>query len=173
MAHSVELLLDPASESAIREIWQSLAAAGMPSQASVTSPTNRPHITVVAARHITGDVDDALRALPLRFPLPAVIGAPLIFGGPRLTLARLVVPSPALLELHEAVYRISLAHCDGGVFSHCAPGQWTPHVTLGRRFTDEQIGAALAVVNGSGDIGARIVGLRRWDGDQRVDHIVV
>ena len=104
----------------------------------------------------------------------AVIGAPLVFGGPRHTLARLVVPSAALLDLHAAVYRLASPYLPGDAYPHCAPGHWTPHVTLGRRYSDEEIGPALAVVNGhGGDLAAGLVGLRRWDGDERVDHLLV
>lgn len=174
MAHSIELLLDSRSDAAIRDQWQALADADLPSQVQVKSATNRPHVTLVAASRISGDGDDALRELASRFPLDCVIGAPLVFGGPRLTLARLIVPSAALLDLHAEVYRRSLPHIDGEPFGHCEPGHWTAHATLGRRYTAEQIGPALDVVNdSSGDIAARLVGLRRWDSDARVDHLLV
>jgi hypothetical protein len=161
MAHSIELLLDAHSEAAVRAQWQILADAGLPSQARV------------AAARINPGADEPLRELASSFPLDGVIGAPLVFGGPRLTLARLVVPSAALLDLHTEVYRRSLAHLDGEAFAHCSPGRWTPHLTVGRRYTAEQIGPALAAVNSGGNQVARIVGLRRWDSDARVDHLLV
>jgi hypothetical protein len=138
------------------------------------SPTNRPHITLVAADRIGPDVDEALRGLRHRFPLGVVVGAPLVFGGPRLTLACLIIPSAALLDLHAEVYRRSLPHMVGEPFPHCRPGHWTPHATLGRRFSAEQVGAALEVVNRSAaDVAADVVGLRRWDGDERLDYPLV
>lgn len=174
MAHSIEVLLDPDSEAAIRAVWQALEDAGLPSQIRVSSPTNRPHVTLVAAQRISPAADEPLRGLHDLLPLPCVVGAPLVFGGPRLTLARLIVPSADLLGLHDEVYRRVRAHLTGDAFAHCRPGQWTPHATLGRRFTDAQIGPALAVVNGAcGDLDALIVGLRRWDSDERVDHLLV
>lgn len=173
-AHSIELLLDPAGEAAVRAQWQALADAGLPSQVRVRSATNRPHITLVAARQISGDGDEALRGLASWFPRDCVIGAPLVFGGPRLTLARLIVPSAALLDLHAEVYRLTLPHVTGDPFAHCGPGHWTAHATLGRRYTADEIGPALAVVNDSDrDLPARVVGLRRWDSDERVDHLLV
>ena len=52
-------------------------------------------------------------------------------------------------------------------------GQWTPHATLGRRFV-EQIGTAIAVTSGGRtELAAEATGLRRWDSDQRVDHLLV
>jgi hypothetical protein len=103
-----------------------------------------------------------------------VVGAPLVFGGGRSTLARLIVPSAQLLALHEEVYRRCLPHVSAEPYVHSAPGHWTPHATLGRRFTPEQVGQALDVLDGvSHDLDAHLVGLRRWDGDQRVDQVLI
>lgn len=174
MAHSIELLLAADGEAAVRTQWQELSDAGLPSQARVKSPTNRPHITLVAAARIAGGVDEMLRELAARLPLDCVLGAPLVFGGPRLTLARLIVPSAALLDLHAEVYRLTLPHIAGEPFAHCRPGHWTPHATLGRRYTAGEIGPALEVVHGGGgDVAAAVAGLRRWDSDARVDHLLV
>ena len=180
MAHSIELLLDSHSDAAIRAIramWQVLVDAGLPSQIRVKSPTNRPHVTLLAAQRIDAGIDDLLRGLSDWLPIDCVVGAPRVFGGPRLTLARLIVPSPALLALHQEIYRRSLPHLLGEPFAHCAPGHWTPHATLGRRFSVPEIGAALALINTpenpTMDVAARLVGLRRWDGDERVDHVLV
>ena len=172
MAHSIELLLDADTDAAIRRQWRALDDAGLPSQQRVTSSTNRPHLTLLAARSLDVAVDDALRDLRDLLPLHCVLGAPLVFGGPRMTLARLVVPSTALLTLHEEVYRRCLPWTDTP-FGHCAPGHWTPHVTLGRRFAQTEIGAALAVTDGQGaELAGRAVQLRRWDSDARTDHLL-
>lgn len=175
MAHSVELVFDPAGDAAIHGVWAALAAAGLPSQVHVKSVTNRPHVTLIAARQIDGAVDEDLRAVASALPLPCVIGAPVVFPGPRLTLARLIVPSAELLELHHTVFGRCLPHIAGEPFAHCRPGHWTAHATLGRRFTAAQVGAALALDTEGlhADVAARLVGLRRWDGDNRVDHLLV
>ena len=173
MAHSVELLLDEHGEAEIRRLWHGLAAAGLPSQLRVQSETNRPHITVVAARRIGADVDDVLAELAPRLPVPCVVGAPLVFGGARLTLARLIVASAGLVALHTEIYRRCLPFA-GEPYPHSAPGRWTPHATLGRRFTPAEVGEALARVDGIGDdIEASVVGLRRWDGDARVERVLI
>lgn len=173
MAHSVELLLDEHTDSAIRAQWRALADAGLPSQLRVKSPTNRPHITLLAAERISGGVDDTLRDLADRLPLPCVVGAPLVFGGTAMTLARLIVPSAGLLDLHAEVYRRTVPHVTGDPFAHSRPGHWTAHATLGRRFGADEIGPALAAVGDSADLAAHIVGMRRWDSDQRVDQILI
>ncbi len=84
MAHSIELLLDPAADAAIRRGWQMLDGAGLPSQVHVTSPTNRPHVTLLAAPRISPGVDDVLRGLAGLFPVGCGVGAvrtPLSVGG--------------------------------------------------------------------------------------------
>lgn len=184
MAHSIELLFDPGAESAIRAQWQALDDIGLPSQVHVKSTTNRPHVTLIAAQRISPDIDEVLRELSDRFPVACMVGAPLVFGGasdrPRRstssphTLARLIVPSSELLALHAEVYRLCLPYLTGDPFAHCRPGHWTAHATLARRLTADQVGAAMPVVNGAGaDLAADITGLRRWDSDQRLDHLLV
>ena len=174
MAHSIELLLDDRSDAAIRMVWHRLEDAGLPSQLRVKSATNRPHVTLLAADHISADVDDELTQLRARFPLPVVVGAPLIFGGGKLTLARLVVASAELLDTHREVVARCLPQLPREPFAHSEPGHWTPHVTLGRRFTPEQVAQALVVIEGlSADIDAQVVGLRRWDGDKREEQVLI
>lgn len=174
MAHSIELLLDDHSDAAIRQLWTALDDAGLPSQLRVKSATNRPHITMLAAERIDPEADESLAALAPYLPLTVLVGAPLIFGGGRLTLARLGVASAGLLDLHREVYQRCLPYVPGEPYGHTAPGHWTPHVTLGRRFSAEEIGTAVQVIDGlCSDISARIVGLRRWDGDQRVERMLI
>ena len=173
MAHSIELLLDDDSDAAIRTVWHRLEDCGLPSQLRVTSATNRPHVTLLAAERIAPDVDEELTQLRSRLPLPVVVGAPLIFGGGKLTLARLVVASADLLALHCDVVERCLPHLPREPYAHSAPGHWTPHVTLGRRFTPAQVAQALVVDGLSADIDAQVVGLRRWDGDQRVEKVLI
>lgn len=172
MAHSIELLLDQRADTAIRQTWHALAAAGLPSQLKVASDTNRPHITLVAAERIDPSIDDELAWLVESLPQPTVLGAPVVFGGDQLTLARLVIPSDALLDVHEQVYDECVQYATNR-FAHTMPGRWTPHVTLGRRFTPAQVGEALATVDGiAADIRAGIVSLRRWDGDTKREYVI-
>lgn len=175
MAHSVELLFDADADAAIVAMWRRLDAAGLPSQLRVKSDTNRPHVTLLAAQRISADADAPLRALAAALPLACTVGASVVFSGPRRTLARLIVPSAELLALHERVYRLCLPHLTGEPYGHCRPGHWTAHATLGRRYTAAEVGAAFALDDtGLGsDLAARLVGLRRWDGDNRVDHVLV
>lgn len=170
MVHSVELLFDDDTDAAVRRLWQDLAAAGVPSQAGHRSPTNRPHVTLTVADDMTDTVDDALRPLLELLPFTGVIGAPMLFGGRTVTLVRLLVPSAELLEVHREVDRVCRPHTPSGPLAHTAPGQWTPHVTLGRRLALDQLTTAMAVPGIGADIACRVTGLRHWDGNQRVEH---
>ena len=170
MVHSIELLLDPDSDAAVRRVWTKLADAELPSQAANKSPSNRPHISLVVAERIDADVDILLRPIAQRLPIRCVVGAPLLFGGPRFTVARLVVPSAELLSLHADAHDACLPHLLPGPMAHTTPGAWTPHVTLCRRMDPAQLAKALTVVKKlTRDIRGEFVGMRHWDGNKRVE----
>ena len=165
MVHSIELVFDPDTEAGIRQVWDELRAARLPSQVAA----GRPHVTLTVAERIDAEVDEPLRICAARLPLGCRIGAPLLFGSSALTLARLIVPSVGLLALHEAVDAACASHVTGGPFAHLRPGEWTPHVTLRRRLAPADVGAALGVI-GAADIDGTFIGLRRWDGDERIEY---
>lgn len=175
MAHSIELLFDEDTDAALRRAWEALTDAGVPSQARVRSATNRPHVTVAVADHIDSAVDVELRTLACRLlPLRCLVGAPLVFGRGRFTVAHLLVPSAELLELHRQVHEICAPHMSPGPAPHSAPGRWTPHATLGRRMSSAELGVAFASVTALTDERqAQFTALRRWDGDARVAHPLI
>ena len=172
MVHSVELLFDTETETAVRRLWDDLAAAGVRSQAAHTSPSNRPHVTLTVADRM-GDAVTALLGPALeRLPLDCRIGAPMLFGGRAITLVRLVVPSAELLALQAEVHRICLPHMPAGPLPNAERGAWTPHVTLARRMPPEQLPQALELRQLSREIRGRVTGLRHWDGNLKVVHPV-
>jgi hypothetical protein len=57
---TVELLLDPTTDSAVRAEWQRLAEVGLPSQARHHGGTNAPHITLGVAEMIPEEVEGQL-----------------------------------------------------------------------------------------------------------------
>lgn len=182
MAHSVEFLLDDDLDARVRSEWTALIRAGLPSQGSIDAPTNRPHVTALAATRIDPAADAALAGVAMRLPFPVTLGAPVIFGrGDRATVARLVIPSTDLLSAHAQAVRLVGDHAvdaDGAarMFAHSRPGDWTPHVTLARRVPTDRLPDVLAVVLGAdvggADLSGRVVGIRRWDGDQRTEHVL-
>ena len=171
MAHSIELLFDDDTEAAIRRDWSALAEAGLPSQARHRSPTNRPHVTLSVSDRIEPRVDAALSGPAGQLPVKCRVGAPMLFGRNALTLVRLIVPTAKLLRLQESVAAICATYMTPGPFAHSQPGEWTPHVTLCRRLAPVDVAAALAVI-GLDDVEGTFAGLRRWDGDDRLETVL-
>ncbi|MGB0969994.1 MAG: 2'-5' RNA ligase family protein [Mycobacterium sp.] len=168
MVHSVELLFDSETESAVRRIWGALADAGVRSQAAPVSPTDRPHVTLTVADNMSDEVSASLRPSLARLPLDCRIGAPMLFGGRGVTLVRLVVPSAELLALQAEVHRACLPHMLDGPLGNVERGSWTPHVTLARRIASDQLPQVLALGQLGREIRGRLTGLRHWDGNAKV-----
>ena len=168
MVHSLELLLDSHSESAIHAVWQQLSDAGL----RAPGPASRPHATLVVAEQISAEVDSVLAPLREHMPLPCVIGAPMLFGGPTFTLVRLMVPSAELLSIQAQVYSVSAPYLSPGPLPNSEPGKWTPHLTLARRVTANQLAEAFTIRRTYRDLHGSVVGLRRWDGGKRVEYLI-
>ena len=166
MVHSVELVFDPDTEATVRRIWDELREAGIPSQA----PASRPHATLTVAERIDAEVDELLRPLASRLPIPCRIGAPLFFGRSKAVLARLLVPTAALLDLHADVHRVCLSHLHPGPMANALPGQWTGHLTMARRVVPRQMGPAVRIAGKPAEIVGDVVGLRRWDGNAKREY---
>ena len=58
MAHSIELLFDPATEATLLALWDDLVAAELPNRA----PLGRPHVTLLVAERIDPDVAHCIYA---------------------------------------------------------------------------------------------------------------
>ncbi|HZA11442.1 2'-5' RNA ligase family protein [Mycobacterium sp.] len=166
MVHSVELLFDPDTESAIRRVWERLSELGLRSPAL----TSRPHVTMIVADDVAPDVDEPLVAVTRRLPLRCVVGAPMLFGGSTFVLVRLVVASAELLAVQAEALRVCLPYLTPGPAPNTLAGQWTPHVTLARRVEPGQLARALTVRKLTREIKGDIVGLRRWDGNKRIEY---
>ena len=97
-----------------------------------------------------------------------------MFGRAKVVLARLVVPTIELLDVHDEVCRLCLPHLQPGPLSNAVPGQWTAHVTLARRLVPAQLGRALRIAGKPPEIVGSVAGLRRWDGNVQArvpDHL--
>ncbi|GAS96148.1 uncharacterized protein RMCC_3114 [Mycolicibacterium canariasense] len=168
MVHSVELVFDPDTETTVRSIWDALHEHGI----RAPSPGARPHTTAIVADRIDAEVLTALAGLAGRFPLRVRIGAALVFGRSAGILARLVVPSTELLDLHREVARLAAAYLRPGPLPHTLPGDWTPHVTLARRVEPAQLATALHITGRPAEIEATAIGLRLWDSATRTERFV-
>lgn len=163
MTQAVELLLDPESDAAVREQWDLLEQAGLPSRARHGSPSNRPHVTVVGVADVPAEAEEQVaRACVVRLPLEVRLGAPVVFGVDPVVLVRLVIPTVDLLDLHAAVAGVV------GVASRStsAPGRWTPHLTLSHRLPRAQLPRALEVLPME-DRFLVLDAARRWDGNAK------
>lgn len=161
-ASSVELLFDAAGEEAMRREWAMLEAAGLSSMGAHRSPSNRPHVTLLAVPGLpvpelpSGPLEPALApALPLALRLgpPALLPG----DGERRVLARAVERTEELLALRAAVLHASGTPVEG---AHDASA-WLPHVTLAKRLRATELPRALALLGGP--IEATAIGLRHWD----------
>jgi len=189
--HSLEVLLDPAADAAVRAEWALLSAAGLPSLGEHTGETNAPHVTLLARPALDDEADAALRELAAAtLPLPVELGAPLVFGTGRrgLVLVRSVVPTDRLLGLHRAVHDlVGRGRGSDETVEHTRPDAWTPHVALARRLTPAGVATALEALADAASARetatveeARVGGdpardssttwlaaMRRWDSDRR------
>lgn len=162
MVQSAELLLDSGLDAAVRREWTALSDAGLPSQNRHRGESNRPHITVAVASSMPDAVDDGAA---VRFdPFDVRLGGLVVLGGRTITLARLVVPSSDLLDLHGEMQK---AVGEKSV-DHLRPGEWTPHVTLARRLTPEEAASCVRLLSRSiEDLVGSAVAMRRWDGEAK------
>jgi hypothetical protein len=166
MVHSIELLFDRDTESAVRRIWEDLASADIPSQ----TPAGRPHVTLIAAERIATEVDALLSPVAQVLPLNCTVGASVLFGRTHAILARLIVPTADLLALHAEVHRICGPNLAAGSMPNSLPNHWTAHVTLGRRVGGAQLARALRIAGRPSELPGTLAGLRRWDGTTRVEY---
>ena len=166
MVHTIELVFDVDTEAAVRRLWAELAAAGIPGP----TPASRPHVTLLVADRIGADVEMLLEPLCRRVPLSCAVGAPVLFGRGAAVLARLVVPTDELLAVHAEVHRRCRPRLTDEPAENSRPGQWTAHVTLARRVSGTQLHRALRIAGSPPQIRGSFTGLRRWDGNQRVEY---
>ena len=96
----------------------------------------------------------------------------MLFGRSKLILTRLVVPSVELLVVHAEVHRLCLPHLAPGPMANALTGQWTAHITLARRVMPVQLGRALRIAGRPSEIAGSVVGLRRWDGNKKLEYPV-
>jgi hypothetical protein len=120
--------------------------------------TNTPHVTVLALPLIGADLESrAADVVGSLLPVSVRISGLAVLGGEKVTLARLLDVPP---RLTRAV--LSLRDTATG---DRHPG-WLPHVTLGRRIARADVQHAVELL-GYDDVELRLVGLRRWDPEER------
>jgi 2'-5' RNA ligase len=163
---SIELTFDETMDAAIRSDWNALASAGLPSLASHTADSNRPHLTLAAG--------EDLHPVPVRgLPLAVRFGGIAVFPASkgRFVLVRSIVASHALLLLHRYVHESLEATAlpdtalPGTTQELTLPDRWTPHVTVSRRLDAAQVALALPLLEPLE--GGVAVAARLWDSGPR------
>jgi len=163
---SVEMLPDARVDAAVRADWLALIEAGLPSAGRHPSDSNRPHVTVAVRDVLPLDAVAGLRSLAEALPVAGSWGGATVFpAGERFVLARPLVVTADLLAFHRRV--VQFLGPPPERFAVTAIDRWTPHLTLARRMTGEQIGRALALL-GAAPVTGAMTGLRLWDAEQKL-----
>jgi 2'-5' RNA ligase len=155
---SIELVFDSSTDSLIRADWGRLQAAGLPSLAAHTSPSNSPHITLAAGADLQADGNGPWQALPVDITFSGAIVFPA--GTGKYVLARAVLLTDPLLDLHRGLHQDL-----SGALPLTLPGAWTPHVTVSRRISGHQIGTAMDLLDLR--LEGQCTAARLWDSSTR------
>lgn len=163
---SVELVLAPADDEAVRAVWRRLAEAGLPSLHDHRSASNRPHLTLVSAPMVTPAQEERLAALVAgRLPMETPWGEVATFGHGPYAVVRLVRPTPELLAFqHDLATVLDLATDPRDDVT--SPARWAPHVSFAMRVPVKHRDAVVASVGDPGphaSTGLTWVSARRWD----------
>ncbi|MFE5914410.1 2'-5' RNA ligase family protein [Streptomyces wedmorensis] len=171
---TVELLLDEAAELAVREAWQRLVDAGLPSQARHRSPTNSPHLTLAACPELTAPIRWELAEVVAALPLPMRFTGVVRFERPTSVLAWALDLDATLAGLQRRVWEAVASDSPPGALNPLhEPGRWSPHVTLGRTrragtFSDRRVTDLLPVP----PLSAQLVTLRSYDTEAGVVEVL-
>ncbi len=139
-------IFDAETENALREIWQSIADAGLPSfMLAVDYP---PHMTIFSAE--ATDVPGMRQAFQelaaTQPPLPVSFLSLAHFLDESGSVAYLApIVNRPLLDLHAAIWRAADPITKGRP-AYYAPGVWVPHVTVAYNTDPDRVGPVAAVL---------------------------
>ncbi|WP_320779908.1 2'-5' RNA ligase family protein [Streptomyces sp. CRN 30] len=169
---TIELLPDPVSSRLVREAWERLAAAGLPSQAGHRHPTNRPHLTLATCDDLPAPVWTRLARVLSVPPPPLRVTALHRYEGRVRVLVWRLDPDPALLAVHAAVWRLlGAAPGTGRLNPLHRPGAWDPHLTLARsRDRAQDWTGAEDVLDGALPAPGSFTEARSYDSGTRTAH---
>lgn len=156
--HSLDLVLSPAHDALIRERWDALERAGLPSLARHRGSSNAPHVTVLSATHFEESVLQRARELfgPLLPCALPVTGLVVLGRGPWVLAEALAAPA-AVLTAVEDFRALQTGNPE-------EPRPWVPHVTLAKRMDAPAVARALEVLGATPAPDAlEVTALRRWN----------
>jgi 2'-5' RNA ligase len=143
LAYAIEMYFDEATEATVRNMWQSIASAGLPS--AMLTGGYRPHVTLAVYDTLRDDGWFASTLEVLAGVAPSVnltLDSYGVFPTDEGALFLGVTVTSALLELHATLHSW-FADYQAGLRGYYAPDKWTPHCTLGMGLSFEQMGTAM------------------------------
>lgn len=161
VGYSVELVLDPAGDAAVRRLWSVLEDVGVPSLATATHGRHVPHISLTVCNDL--DVDGAAAALAdaleARPATDLILSFPGVFPGPPPVVFAGIVSTDDLLGIQHTA-RKAISPYASSVWDYYLPNRWVPHCTLAMPVDPAMVGAAVEAILGAGlPITARAVGV--------------
>ncbi len=128
MALAVCLLFDPATDRAIRQLWQRLESAGIPTLLTHTYQDHLPHLSYAVYRTFEVEaVRKAVEDLPAGPPPRLRFDAVALFRRRRAAL--IASSTEELLRRQRAVVAAGLG-TGADLHLHYRPGVWVPHCSL-------------------------------------------
>lgn len=144
MPFAIELYMDSRADAAVRQIWQSLAEAAIPSQP--LSAGARPHVSLclyesLGSRVFPRELEAfARQSNPFSFVLESVetfpVSSGVVFLAPR--------SSEELLEVHGRFHK-DFDGSSATVSSYYLPEHWKPHCTVAENLSSKQVRQAIEV----------------------------
>ena len=136
MPFAVELSMDDHAATAVRQLWQSLVEAGIPSQPQAAGA--RPHISLCVYESLDSSVAEkqlenfARQIGTIPFQLETVETFPgsngVVFLAPR--------PSEELLEIQRRFHKDFAGH-RATVSEYYLPAHWKPHCTIAEKLSPQ------------------------------------
>jgi 2'-5' RNA ligase len=155
MAHALEVYFDDQADAAVRELWQLLADADLPSLATRTHRRHRPHVSLAVADSFAGADLAPLRSM-LKTHRPTlhlyVLGT---FPGREGALFLGVPATAELLAFHAEVHA-ALAGQPVEHWPYYQPGNWVPHCTLAEGLGQAEAAKAFGLLFGYEPITATV-----------------
>lgn len=143
MPLALELGLAAEAERGVRELWDELERASVPSLA--THPTRiRPHVTLAVSEDGAGLRRAAEVLSALIEPVPVELVGPALFPTQPPILFLALAVTQRLLAMHQAVVE-ALDASGVDVWPHYRVGTWVPHCTLSMAVPADRLGDALRV----------------------------
>lgn len=156
MPHAaLEFTLAEPDDRAVRQIWEALIEAGLPSQGRHRGASNAPHVTIAARPEIPVAMREAaVDHIAAHLPAELGVDGQITFTGRRRSVVALGVRLPEVLRRDVEAFRDAWE----------LPQPWTAHITIARHVGADELAAVSEVVTrGPLPTHLRVGALRYWD----------